>query len=277
MIQIDAHQHFWRLERGDYGWLTPDLAAIYRDFMPADLAPLLVSQRIDRTILIQAAPSAAETAFLLELAGTVPFVAGVVGWTELDVPDAAEAIARLAGHHLLVGLRPMLQDLPEPDWILRPDLAPAIRAMIAHGLRLDALVKPQHLPFLGEFLRRWPDLPVVIDHGAKPAIADGGLAAWRGAMAPIARASGVCCKLSGLLTEAGPDWRRQNLRPYLDALLDMFGPDRLMWGSDWPVLTLAGAYNEWASLCADWASSLDASAQAAIFGGTAARFYGVSR
>ncbi len=180
---IDAHQHFWRIARGDYGWLTPALAAIYRDFGPADLAPILARHGIDATILVQAAPTVAETRFLLDLAGETPFVAGVVGWAPFAAADAADRIARLAEEPKLVGLRPMVQDEADDDWLIRPALGPAFDAMIAHGLVFDALVLPRHLPRLLRVLERHPDLVVVVDHGAKPRIRDG-------ALAPLGRRDG---------------------------------------------------------------------------------------
>ena len=144
-MQIDAHQHFWRIDRGDYGWLTPDLAVIYRDFLPADLTPILARHGIAKTILVQAAPTVAETEFMLALAASTPFVAGVVGWVDFTAPNARTVIARLAADANLVGLRPMVHDIADDAWLLRPDLAPAITAMIEHDLVFDALVKPRHL------------------------------------------------------------------------------------------------------------------------------------
>ena len=167
-MQIDSHQHFWRLDRGDYGWLTPQLAPIYRDFSPDDLAPVLARHDIARTILVQAAPTVAETEFMLEIASRTPWVAGVVGWVEFTAEDAPETIARLAADRTLVGLRPMVHDIADVDWLARADLAPAIRAMIEHDLVFDALVKPPHLPALRRFIERFPELRIVIDHGAKP-------------------------------------------------------------------------------------------------------------
>jgi L-fuconolactonase len=181
-MRIDSHQHFWRLARGDYDWLTTELAPIHRDFIPDDLAPLLDAAGVDRTVLVQAAPTAAETDFLLELARTAPFVAGVVGWTDFEAPDAADRIGELAKRPGLVGLRPMIQDLPDPEWMLRPEVTAAVRAMAAMDLRFDALVKPPHLPALLAFARRHPGLRMVVDHGGKPDIAGGamtpGAATW---------------------------------------------------------------------------------------------------
>jgi L-fuconolactonase len=243
--RIDAHQHFWRLSRGDYGWLTPAAAAIYRDFAPADLAPLLARAGIDGTVLVQAAPTVAETRFLLELAAGTPFVAGVVGWAPLDAPDAPDVVADLARDARLRGLRPMLHDISDVDWMLRPALTPGLRALAALDLTFDALVRPPHLPNLRRLLDRHPDLRVVIDHGAKPDIAAGRYESWAEDMAPLARDTRAWVKLSGLVTEAGADWSVERLRPYVDHLLHHFGPDRMIFGSDWPVVTLRAGYPEW--------------------------------
>jgi L-fuconolactonase len=270
---IDAHQHFWRIARGDYGWLTPALAAIYRDFGPADLAPILARHGIDATILVQAAPTVAETRFLLDLAGETSFVAGVVGWAPLAAPDAADRIARLAEEPKLVGLRPMVQDEADDDWLVRPALATAFDAMIAHGLVFDALVLPRHLPRLLRVLDRHPDLVVIVDHGAKPRIRDGALAPWAAAMADVATHPLVACKLSGLVTEAPDEAGLATLRPYIDTLVELFGPRRLLWGSDWPVVELAGGYDRWHGLAREALSDLDDAARAAVFGGNAERIY----
>jgi L-fuconolactonase len=270
---IDSHQHFWRLERGDYGWLTPALAPIHRDFGPGDLAPILTRHGIAHTILVQAAPTLDETAFLLAIAQRTPFVAGVVGWADFDTPAAPATIATLSSDRLLVGLRPMVQDLADDDWLARPSLAPAFEAMIAHDLVFDALVRPHHLPRLSAVLERHPALAVVIDHGAKPDIRGRGIVAWRHAMAAIAAFPRVSCKLSGLVTEAPPEAGASAIRPYIDTLVDLFGPHRLLWGSDWPVVELAGGYDRWRALALDAIAPLSAADRAQVLGGNAARVY----
>jgi L-fuconolactonase len=273
-MRIDAHQHFWRLDRGDYGWLNAkDHPKIARDFLPADLVPLLRAGRISRTVLVQAAPTEAETHFLLDLADASTFIAGVVGWVDFDAPDAGSRIARLSARPKLVGLRPMLQDMADEEWMLRPGLAPAFDAMQRGDLCFDALVKPRHLPALTEFLARHPGLAVVIDHAAKPDIAGGDIELWAAYMRHIARNSTAFCKLSGLATEAGPDWSAAALKPYVDVLLSAFAPSHLMWGSDWPVVTEAGSYESWLAIAEELTQHLSEQDRAAIFGGTAAEFY----
>jgi L-fuconolactonase len=271
---IDAHQHFWQLARGDYGWLTPALKPLYRDFMPTDLVPHLAHHNVDATILVQAAPTIAETQFLLHIADNTPFVLGVVGWTDFAAPTAAQDIARLAKHPKLVGLRPMIQDIDDAAWMLRADLAPAFKAMIDADITFDALVLPKHLSHLRELLFRYPKLRTVIDHGAKPDIAGGVFDDWANNIAAIALETSAYCKLSGLLTEAGDDWTSAKVAPYIAHLIAHFGPERLVWGSDWPVLTLAANYGDWIEM----ARSLipNESSKDAVFGSNAVALYRLS-
>ena len=272
-MRIDAHQHFWRLARGDYGWLTPELGAIHRDFEPDALHPLMKSARIDATVLVQAAPTAAETEFLLDLAERHDWILGVVGWADLAASDAAAAVERLARHPKLVGLRPMIQDIADDDWMLGDGLRPALEAMAESGLRFDALVLPRHLERLADFRDRYPALPIVIDHCAKPPVADGAREPWATDIARLARDTDVLCKLSGLATEAGEGWSEAELVPYMAHVLDEFGPTRVMWGSDWPVLELAGDYAAWAAMAERAVAPSGEAAVRDVFGDTARRFY----
>lgn len=276
-MMIDAHQHYWSIARGDYGWLTPALAPIHRDFGPDDLAPELIRHRIDATILVQAAPTVAETEYLLGLAARTPSVAGVVGWIDFDRADALADLNRLAADPLLVGLRPMVQDIVDDDWLLKASHAPIFRAMIEQGLVFDALVLPRHLARLAAVLDRHPDLAVVVDHCAKPSIASGLLDPWRADIAAVAARPNVCCKLSGLVTEAGAGWTVDNLRPCADHVLASFGPDRVLWGSDWPVLTLNGSYEGWRTASLDLIAGVSEAGRAAILGGNARRVYLTTR
>ena len=269
-MTIDAHQHFWTLGRNDCAWPTPSEAAIHRDFGPLDLEPLAEALGISGTVLVQSQPSDRDTDFLLRLADETPLVKAVVGWVDLAAAYAPDRIARLAAHPKLRGLRPMLQSLEPDDWILDPRLEPAIAAMIAHELTFDALVRPQHLPHLQKFAERHPGLSIVIDHGAKPDIARGMRDPWRAHITALAALPQVFCKLSGLATEAAPDWKPQHLKPYVDHLLAAFGPDRLMWGSDWPVINLAGDYADWLWLAE---KLTPAESHPALFVETARRFY----
>jgi L-fuconolactonase len=274
---IDSHQHFWRLDRGDYFWMNPELKPLYRDYGPEDLQPLLARHGIDRTILVQAAQTVAETEFMLETAEAAPFVAGVVGWVEFTDPDAPHIIATLADNPLIVGFRPMVQDIADDDWLVRPDLSPAFRALVERQLVFDALVFPRHLSRLLMVADRNPDLTIVVDHGAKPPIQDGILDPWRADMAAVAARPNTVCKISGLATEAGSEWTIEDLRPYVDHLLEVFGPERLLWGSDWPVINLAGGYDRWRQTALDLLASLSESERTAILGGNAARVYLTNR
>jgi len=273
MTRIDAHQHFWSLGRGDYGWLTPDLKDIYRDFLPDDLTPMLAAAGIEGTVIVQAAPTIAETEFMLSLADDHAFVKGVVGWVDFEHAEAPAQISKLAQHPAMVGLRPMIQDIADPDWMLRADLTPAFEALMAADLTFDALTLPPHLSNLSRLLERHPDMRVVINHGAKPLIRDGVIEPWATDMAKLARDTSAYCKLSGLVTEASADWSIDNLKPYVDHLLDSFGPDRLIWGSDWPVCTLASSYERWIETTDTLLSGLTAEERDAILGGNATRAY----
>ncbi len=276
MQRIDAHQHFWDPARGDYGWLTADLPALFKPFGPEDLAPHLAAHDISGTVLVQAAPSLAETEYLLDIASRTPFVRGVVGWIDFEEPEQRDALERLARHPLLKGLRPMIQDMADPDWMLRPALDWAFKALIAHDLAFDALVLPKHLANLRILIDRYPDLRVVIDHGAKPQIKDGAFEPWAGNIARLARETNAFCKCSGLVTEARADWTPADLSPYLEHLLGSFGPERLIFGSDWPVLTMAGDYSDWFDTVNQAIRHWTQQQQAAVLGGNASRFYRLS-
>ena len=274
--RVDAHHHVWSLARGDYGWLTPALAPIYRDFSLADMAPLAQAAGITTTVLVQAAPTLAETHYLLDVAAkSRGFVRGVVGWVDLAAADAVVTLESLAVDPLFKSVRPMLQDLPDVEWILRPQ----VRATLSHlprlGIRFDALVKPAQLPALLVMLERNPDLDVVIDHGAKPDIASGEWQLWADLMRVAAQHRRVHCKLSGLATEAPTDWTVDILRPYVAHLIECFGPQRLMWGSDWPVVELGGGYTHWRSATMTLLSELSGRERDAVLGDNARRFYGL--
>jgi L-fuconolactonase len=273
-MRVDAHVHFWRIGRNDCTWPPPELAVIHRDFLPEDWRREADAAGVDAAIAVQSQPSERDTGWLLELARDDARIAGVVGWVDLAARDAADRIVALAAHPKLRGLRPMLQDLPDDHWILQPAVAPSIEAMIAHDLCFDALVHPRHLPHLWRFAERHPALRIVIDHAAKPDIALGTFEPWRAQIAALAELPNVTCKLSGLVTEAGDAWQLDDLRPYVEHLLATFGPRRLLWGSDWPVVNLAADYSRWLNL-ADTLAGLAGAERAALFGGNAVRVYGI--
>jgi L-fuconolactonase len=271
---IDAHFHCWRLVRGDYGWLTPALQPIYRDVEVTQWQREAQAVGVRGGVLVQAAPTEAETAFLLEQAARHGAVRGVVGWVDLLARDAAERIARLAASQpKLKALRPMLQDIADPRWILQPALRPALEAMAAHHIVFDALVKPEHLPHVLALCERHPALGVVVDHGAKPDIAHAQWQPWADDLARIARDTHAVCKLSGLLTEAGPRPRADSVRRWATHLLESFGTARVLWGSDWPVLELASTYRAWWDETQTVLAGCPAGERDAVLGGNAARVY----
>ena len=274
---IDAHQHFWNPARGDYGWLTPDLP-IHRVYGPDDLAPLMLAAGVDASIIVQAAPTAAETDYMLAIARRTPSVLGVVGWIDLEAPDAATQVQARAAEPLFLGVRPMLQDIAQPDWILRPELEPALHAIAEAGLVFDALVLSHQVDVAEELARRYPDLSIVLDHGAKPKLDNNdAMSTWRDDMANLAQRPNVSCKLSGLLTELPPGAAVAHVKAAVDTLFDLFGAARLLWGSDWPVLTLAGDYQGWFALARDAIAARQPDAVSTIFGANARRIYRPSR
>ena len=272
-MRIDSHFHLWRPARGDYGWLTPEAGILHRDYEPEDFAPLLATHGIDAAILVQAAPSLAETEFLLAHAGRHPWIAGVVGWTNLAAEDAPARIAALAGTPGLLGLRPMLQDLDDPAWILGDAVRPALRAMASHGLVFDALVRAAQLPAIRVLAARHPELSIVLDHFGKPRIGDAPGGEWMDAISALADAPNVTVKLSGLLTEAPAETDAAALAPYFDHVASRFGAGRILWGGDWPVLTLAGSYADWLAISDALLAPFGGGARKAILGANAARIY----
>ena len=273
-MRVDAHQHFWRISRGDYGWLTPDQVPLYRDFLPADLAPLLTRYEIEETVLVQAAPSLKETLYLLDVAHHTPFVVGVVGWVDLESPEAIDHIGALTDDSYLVGVRAMIHDIADPEWLLRESLHPVLDFLADQQLALDALIRPVHLPVLGEFLDRYDDLRVVIDHGAKPDIAGGMYDDWAGHLTALAqRNPNLFCKLSGLINEAGPQWSVATLKPYVQRIIDAFGPERVMWGSDWPVINAVATYDQWVAASGELLEGYNTKELAWMHGDTARHVY----
>lgn len=278
---IDAHQHCWRIGANDCVWPGSDLPTIHRDFEVEELMALAKPLGVTGTVLVQSQESDVDTDYLLSLAREQEFIAAVVAWVDLASPTAPKRIAQLALQPKLRGLRPMLQSQPEDEWLLRPELVPAIETMLAYRLSFDALVFPRHLPYLKIFSERYPTLPVVIDHAAKPSIAAADAALfqeWCDAMTGLASLPQVHCKLSGLVTEASARQDVATLREYIDHLLRIFGPARLMWGSDWPVVNLApngryAGYAEWFDLAQQLLSDLPAEQRQVIFDGNARRFY----
>jgi L-fuconolactonase len=270
---VDAHQHFWNPARGDYGWLKPD-NPIHRVFAPADLRPLMAEAGVDTTILVQAAPTPEETDYMLGIARDTPWVLGVVGWIDLLAPEAAGEVRRRAADPLFRGVRPMLQDLADPDWILQPALGPALETVASEGLVFDALILSHQITAIIELARRHPRLAILLDHGAKPRLGETrAMLGWARDMEKLAAMPNVTCKVSGLMTELTPGGTREDVARAIGVLFDLFGADRLVWGSDWPVLTLAGAYPDWFALAREAIAAKRESAVPAVMGGNALRLY----
>lgn len=276
-IIIDSHQHFWKLSRDDYKWLTEDLLELYHDFMPMDLYPILKEQQIDKTIVVQAAPTSEETLFLLSLFEEYEWIAGVVGWLDLSEESIKQNLEELLKHPGFVGVRPMLQDLDEDDWILRKEVLKNIELLVYHDVPLDLLIKPRHFPYVLELMERFPELRVVVNHIAKPNIAKQELDSWKESMREIALYPNVMCKLSGLVTEAThKNWTVEEFKPYIIHVLNVFGTNRVMFGSDWPVCNLSATYNDVINILkVNITEYFDKKDLEMIFGENAKRFYGI--
>jgi L-fuconolactonase len=274
-MKIDSHQHFWKASRGDYHWMGPAVPVLCRDYLPPDLEPHLKKNKIDKTILVQAAQTQAETDFLLDLAAQYDFIAGVIGWLDMDSPDFPKQLDLYAKKPKFLGIRPMLQDLPDDDWILRPRVIQALKWIVDRDMPFEFLTYTRHLPHVLTVLETVPGLRAVVDHVSKPEIKNRKLDPWRELMARVAKHPNVYCKLSGMITEAGhKTWTPDDLRPYVEHVLDCFGVDRVMFGSDWPVCLLAGSYDQVAAaLQAVIKPRLDKRSESAVFGENAARFY----
>jgi L-fuconolactonase len=275
MTRVDAHQHYWSLQRGDYDWLTPRDAVLYRDFSPEDLAEQMKDGQVRATVLVQAAATEAETRFLIELARRYSSIAGVVGWVDFESSDVADRVRRLVreGGGKLKGLRPMIQDIDDPFWLDRPCLDAAFQAILECDLAFDALVTPRHLQVLERRLQKYPALRAVLDHAGKPDIAGGAFDPWARQIEGLARATSVHCKLSGLLTQAHPDSGAAELDAFVAHIFTCFGADRVMWGSDWPVVTLRAPYREWLDLALALVRRHAPGHEEAVFSRNAIHFY----
>ena len=273
---VDSHQHFWDPARGGYDWFEVEGPALRRVYSPSDLIPLMQASGVDQTVLVQADGTLAETDYILDLAEETDFVGAVVGWIDFENTEAIADLKRLAKRPKLKGLRPIIQGQPDVNWMFRDDIQWAYRAICDHGLTFDALGKPRHLANFATLAKTYSSMPIVLDHALKPAITDPtNFSVWAEGMSRLADQPNVHCKLSGLFTEAGPDWTPTRLKPYVDHLIATFSPDRLMWGSNWPVDALIAPYDVLFSAMRDLSAGLSPADQAKLFGGTAIRFYGL--
>jgi L-fuconolactonase len=276
---IDAHQHFWQLDQPfDYGWLeTPDLETIRRDCLPQDLAQRIGKVGVDRTVFVQTQHNVEENRWVLGLADQHDFIAGVVGWVDLASNDCETQLLEFKEHPKFVGVRHVTQDEPDDDFIIRPDVVRGLRVLEKHGVPFDLLFYVKHLKHAAALAKMLPDLPMVIDHLAKPQIKAGITEGWREDLQSAAEHPNIYCKLSGMVTEADwNQWMPNDLKPYVETALEAFGPARCMFGSDWPVCELAGSYQRVYDALREIVGDLGASELEQIFGGTAARFYGLT-
>jgi L-fuconolactonase len=275
-MRLDSHQHFWKYSATDYHWMDGTMDVLRRDYLPKDLNPELDGLGFDGTIAVQARRMERETDWLLELADEHAFIRGVVGWADFTAPHLDETLERFAANPKLKGLRELIHDMPAVDYAVSDVHTQAIAKLSPLGLTYDLLLKPQHLPFATKLARQFPNQPFVVDHMAKPDIASGIVQPWRQDIETLAACENVYCKLSGLVTEATwRNWHDGTFRPYLDIVLETFGADRLMIGSDWPVCLLSANYATTMGIVVDFAKELSNDDRDGILGDNAARFYGL--
>jgi L-fuconolactonase len=273
-MKIDAHHHFWAYDPVQYGWISDEMRVLRRDFLPPDLKAEIAAAGVDGVVSVQARQSLAETRWLLELAGAHDFLRGVVGWVPLASPKVRDDLAAFAGNPKLKALRHVLQGEPDPEFMLRPDFNAGVEALREFGLTYDILIYERHLPQTLKFVDRHPGQAFVVDHIAKPRIRENVLSPWREHLRELARRPHVYCKLSGLVTEADfRAWTPEQLRPYMETVLEAFGPQRTMFGSDWPVCLAACAYTRWHAVVSEFLSRLSAAEQAHVWGGAATEAY----
>ena len=274
---IDSHHHLWKYTASEYGWISPEMPAIRRDFLPEDLEPLMHHYGIDGTVVVQARQTLEETAWLLDLARKHSIMRGVVGWIPLTEGEGVRRhLDRFAGDRKLRGVRHVIHDEADPRYILRQDFNAGVKTLLDYKLPYDILIFEKHLPAAIEFVDRHPAQVFILDHIAKPRIKDRILSPWDRNIREIAKRPNVYCKLSGMVTEADlRNWTPANLQPYLDVVLKAFGPSRLMYGSDWPVMLLAGEYGQWFGAVTNAIAKLSKPEQDRIMGGTAVEAYGL--
>ena len=275
---IDAHHHLWKLSRADYGWIgdgrNPAVARIERDYLVEDYRSLALANGIAGSVVVQAAQTVAETRWLLDQSrASGGLIKGVVGWIDMAAANAPEVLHDLAQDTLLRSIRPMLQEIADVEWVLQPKLVPALRAIIELDLSFDLLVRPPHLKAVLTLLTRHPDLRAIVDHGGKPDIAHGMWQPWADDLRRIARETPAYCKLSGLVTEARAGWKPDDLLRYAEHLVECFGVERLVWGSDWPVMLLNADYAGWLAAAKQFVAPHSAADQMAVMNDNAIRFY----
>lgn len=273
-MRIDAHQHFWEYHPEEYPWITEELGVLRRNFLPSDLAPELIKSDLEGSIAVQARQSLTESRWLLSLAEKNSHILGVVGWVDLCSDQIDAQLAEFSSHPQFVGVRHVVQDEPDNSFMLRPDFLNGIDRLKNHGLSYDILVFPKQLEAALQLVAQFPEQLFVIDHIAKPSIKDGSLQPWQRHIKEFSKFPNVNCKISGMVTEADWDnWKQEDMKPYLETVMETFSPNRLMYGSDWPVCLLAGNYCRIIDLATHYISQLSTQDQELVFGGTAAQFY----
>ena len=276
-MRIDSHQHFWRYNPDEYGWIDGSMSCIQRDFLPSDLEPALKRAGFHRSVAVQACHTLQETRWLLQLAENSPFIAGVVGWVDLESQDVNSQLAEFSKNSKFVGVRHIVQSEPDERFLLRREFMRGIAALRQFGLSYDILIYPSHLSIAAEFVRHFPEQRFVVDHLAKPLIRSGSLQPWRSGIRELAELPNVFCKLSGMVTEADwKNWKPEHIVPYLDVALECFGSNRVMIGSDWPVCTVAATYTDVMNLVAEYLAQYPEKVRDAVLGGNAARFWNLS-
>src|SRR5438034_2658701 len=274
-MRLDAHQHFWTYDPVQYPWI-PKGSPLQRDWLPIDLPPLLARAGLDGSIAVQARQTVTESHWLLSLADRSTLVKGVVGWVDLRSEGVEEQLAELSKHPKFAGVRHVVQDEPDANFMLGTDFVRGVGKLRSFNLTYDILIYPKQLPAAIELARRFPEQPFVLDHLAKPFIREGIISPWREQIRELAKSGNVMCKVSGMVTEADhASWKPADFKPYLDVVFEAFGEDRLMYGSDWPVCLLAGSYEQVFGLVDGFTRQSGPTGREKIFGGNAARFYGV--
>lgn len=273
-MRIDAHQHFWRYSPKEYEWIDDAMSSLQRDFLPQDLKPELDRTGFEGAIAVQARQTLEETRWLLQLAGAAPFILGVVGWVDLRSAEVDAQLSEFCANPKFVGVRHVVQSEPDDRFLLQPEFLRGIALLEDFDLTYDILVYPRHLPVATEFVKRFPRQRFVLDHMAKPFIKEGSIEQWRTHIRQLAQHPNVCCKLSGLVTEADwKNWKSADIQPYLDVAFEAFGSERLMIGSDWPVCTVAGSYTRVMNIVIEYLARYPEAMQNAVLGGNAAKFW----
>jgi L-fuconolactonase len=271
---VDSHQHFWQVGRFDYPWMSSEVEVLYQDYLPSQLEPILIANGVTKTVLVQASNSVAESRWLLTLADENSFIAGVVGWANLMDPDVGSRLKELSVYSKFKGIRHLVESEPADDWLTQPAVLQGLRQLADNDLSYDLLVHTRHLPHARTVAERCPDLRLAIDHMAKPQIARGEFKEWSQHLGPLAAFKNVHCKLSGLVTEANwTTWQTDDLRPYIDYVLELFGPERLMFGSDHPVCLLASSYERVLESFLEILKDLNNDQRNKVFAQNATNFY----